>query len=136
MPLIVTDNVWAVSSTESEMFWLAEADAPPASDAAAVPLRDDTGSSPAVSCRPADCAGVRVQLPPPLFVPADRLASSGTPKIVTAPRVSSPSAGATVMLSAIVPPSFIEIDPGAVMIGASATGLTVKAMTCGSELAG
>ena len=96
----------------------------------AVTVRTAVVSSPAESESPASCAGVSVHLPPPLLVPADSVASDGTPVMVidTVSRVSN---GVSLMPSTTVPSSFTDNDVGADRPGA--TGLTANAMVCVAE---
>src|SRR5690606_11276843 len=77
-----------------------------------------------VTVRPANCAGVKVQMPGAVSVPAERIAPSGTPEIVT-DRLSDPSSSfkAAAISSAIA----LSSSPAAsevVMSGASASGAT------------
>src|SRR5260370_1131213 len=74
--------------------------------------------------RPASCAGVSVQLPPPLLVPADRVASLGTlPRVIDS--VSSSSLAPSASTSAALIESEIGVSSGplaadTVRLGASA----------------
>src|SRR5260370_28811787 len=98
----------------------------PPSLAVAVTDRVKLGSSAelAVMVRPASCAGVSVQLPPPLLVPADRVASLGTlPRVVDS--VSSSSLAPSASTSAALIESEIGVSSGplaadTVRLGASA----------------
>src|SRR5262249_39291534 len=89
--------------------------------------------SPALSLSPTSCGAVSVQLPPPLLVPADSVASLGTP-VMLIDRTSSPSTGVAVIVSAIavtsLPPALSPVPArlcasGLVSISPLLTGTTM-----------
>ena len=114
--LTVTLRVWTLSAVE------------PASVAVAVTVRVKSLllSLGGVMLRPDNCAEVRVQLPSPLSVPADRVAPVGTPEMTMAPRLSEPSVSlrAADRLNEIAVSSLPEAA-ATLNVGVSATGLTV-----------
>ena len=118
-------SVGATGFTVSAMLLVVEAVAPWVLVAMMVRLAVVT--SPALRLRPDNCAGVEVQVPLLFLVPADSVASLGTPEIVI-DTVSRESNGVSVMPSATEPSSATTSDVGAVSVGA--TGFTVRATFC------
>ena len=94
--------------------------------AVAVTLSANVGLSGTTMVSPASCSGVRLQVPLPVFVPADSTAPAGTPEIVT-DSTSEPSVSlsAAEMASGIAAPSVPDAVGVTASAGASATAPTV-----------
>ena len=75
---------------------------------------------------PASCAGVSVHTPPPVSVPADRLAPEGTPEIVIAS--DSPGSVTAEAIESGIAVSSLPLASATVSVGASATPVTVTSI--------
>src|SRR6516225_662621 len=91
--------------------------------------------SPVVRVSPVSWAAARLQLPSGLRVPADSVASDGTPVILIVGACWSLSTAEAVMPSATLAPSLTLSVGGAARLGASAVGLTITAKVCSAVLA-
>src|SRR5262249_11292600 len=91
------------------------------------------GVSPPLILRPTGDGAAGVQLPPAWLVPADSVASLGTP-VMLIDRTSSPSTGVAVMVSGIAVPSLpLAVSTVPARLGASEAGVTVSVMVCGAD---
>ena len=89
-----------------------------------VRVKSASESAGGVMVRPESWPWVRVQVPSPLSVPADRLAPVGTPETTT-DRLSEPSVSVSAeVMSRVIAVSSLPETSLAVTVGASATALT------------
>src|SRR6516165_3072720 len=88
-----------------------------------------------VRVSPVSWAAARLQLPSGLRVPADSVASDGTPVILIVGACWSLSTAEAVMPSATLAPSLTLSVGGAARLGASAVGPTITAKVCSAVLA-
>ena len=100
---------------------------------ATVRVKSASESSAGVTVRPSNWSADRVQVPSSFFVPADRVAPSGTPEIVTL-RTSEESVSAASIASGIAWSS-VPAASETVKVGASAWAVTMIGTSTGSDVA-
>ena len=124
-------STWTVPEVEAAVAAL------PPSTVVAVTVRSKCCVSPSlVSFRPESCAGVRVQEPSALWMPADSVAPAGTPVIFTLRTASaSASPSATLIEGKAMAVSSLPdmVAPPIVSAGASATGVDGESHLPGSR---
>ena len=116
----------ATAFTVTARVWLVEAETLPSVEIdVTVSVKSASLLAGGVIVRPLSCAGVSVQEPLLLFVPAENVAPSGTPEITT--ETLSDESVADVEIERPIAVSSEPVAADTVRFGASATALTVTA---------